>query len=332
MFGAPASSPFALILTASDDATADYVCERLIRTSFRFLRLDTDKSTSSLRVGYDLGGPQLITAEHRIKPGDINAVWFRRPGMVQAGQELQGALRDHCIEEWSEAIEGFLSHIPVPCWINHPSSNAGASHKLEQLTRAKGIGLRIPRSLVTQDPNEAREFWRACGESIIVKPLSGGYLPGAPADGPLLIYTNAVSSSDIAGLSAVRQCPTFFQERVDKSEDVRVSVIDNNVIAVGMRVSDEQGRQRLDIRRNEMEDVTYSHLEVPQEVLGKLRSLTQSYGLRFAAIDMAITTAGDWCFFELNPNGQWAWLDFEAGTDIGKVLLEAFSRDPRAFG
>ena len=51
----------------------------------------------------------------------------------------------------------------------------------------------------------------------------------------------------------------------------------------------------------------------------------EHYELRFGAIDMVVSAAGDWYFLEINPNGQWAWLDMTAGTNIAASFLQAFS-------
>jgi hypothetical protein len=38
---------------------------------------------------------------------------------------------------------------------------------------------------------------------------------------------------------------------------------------------------------------------------------------------MAFTKDYKWVFFEVNPNGQWAWLDLEGVTDIASLLLKS---------
>jgi hypothetical protein len=43
--------------------------------------------------------------------------------------------------------------------MNHPSRNVQASHKVEQLTKAKSYGLCVPDTLVTQDPDKFRSFY-----------------------------------------------------------------------------------------------------------------------------------------------------------------------------
>ena len=74
-----------------------------------------------------------------------------------------------------------------------------------------------------------------------------------------------------------------------------------------------------------MLDVTYSKIELPSQVREDLLNLLRHYRLRFAAIDMAVSTLGEWFFFEINPNGQWAWLDSCANTRIADSFVRVFS-------
>lgn len=53
----------------------------------------------------------------------------------------------------------------------------------------------------------------------------------------------------------------------------------------------------------------------------------QSYGLRFGAIDMLRTTASEYVFLEVNPNGQWAWLDMAGATDSREHLIAALTSE-----
>jgi glutathione synthase/RimK-type ligase-like ATP-grasp enzyme len=76
---------------------------------------------------------------------------------------------------------------------------------------------------------------------------------------------------------------------------------------------------------NNMDDVAYRPIRLPIEIREHLKNLLRQYELRFAAIDMAVTTKGEWVFFEVNPNGQWAWLDLAGVTNIAASFIDRFS-------
>ena len=59
-----------------------------------------------------------------------------------------------------------------------------------------------------------------------------------------------------------------------------------------------------------------------EETSRRLRLLTETFGLRFAAIDLAVEEDGQYVFFEINPNGQWAWIEQITGQPIAAALAD----------
>jgi hypothetical protein len=314
-----------LIITNSGDVTADYLCGRLDEHSIGFQRLDTDRCLDQVVLSYSISTPVLRCEAQEWAAGDFAHVWFRRPLPLRLGIEMEDAERSHTLAEWSEALEGFLGHIPLKAWMNHPSCNVRASHKMEQLTRAASFGLAVPPTIVSQDADRVRSFWTECDGRMIVKPLASGYVERQSPSDDTVIYANRVPESALGDLSLVSRCPTLFQQELVKRLDVRLCVVDDRVVASGL-VAKERGEQRLDIRRRNMRDVSYVQVEPPPDVELALLGLVRSYGLRFAAVDMAVAEDGRWFFFEINPNGQWAWLDISGGFDVGQLFVQSFSR------
>lgn len=311
-----------LVLTNSKDATADYLCNLLSNRGGNFLRINTDTIARSVRLRYakDI---ELWQNGRPISPKDISAVWLRRPEPIVCGP-ASSPESGHCSEEWAEALEGFLAPIPFERWVNHPTANARAGHKIDQLAQARQLGLSVPKTIVTQDADELRAFYEQCQRRIIVKPLSSGYIERLSARDDTLIYTNRVGRSQLTRRQLLGRCPTLFQEEIVKSTDVRVCIIDGKFYSVALAATDEHGAQRVDVRRNNMRDVDYKALTLPARIKRLTKTLVESYRLRFAAVDYVVDMNGDWFFLEINPNGQWAWLDLEAGTSIGKGLISAF--------
>ena len=140
-----------------------------------------------------------------------------------------------------------------------------------------------------------------------------------------LIYTNRVLDEHMKDLTDLSVCPAFFQQFVQKAYDVRITTVDAEMHAVALFAADKAGVQRCDVRRNNMSDVTYKVIELPENVKQGIRNLMKTYSLRFSAVDMAVTNCGEWYYFEVNPNGQWAWLDQSAGTRISGSFINSFT-------
>lgn len=313
-----------LVLTNSGDATADYLLSRLTEASVPFVRLDTDSALDHITVSYKPGKPSLQLEGRWFEPDDFSAVWYRRPERLLS-ERIPDTPEGKCVlDEWSESLEGFFAHIPRTRWMNYPADNALASRKLEQLSLAQQLGLTIPDTIVTQDSMVLTNFFSKHRGKVIVKPLGRAYIERPEGDNDSLIYTNTVSECDLHDLADLANCPTLFQQAILKRSDVRITFVDGAIHAVEL-IARDHGHQRCDIRRNNMVDVAYHPIHLPDEVSSKLRRLVSHYRLRFAAIDMAVAEDEKWYFFEVNPNGQWAWLDLCGGATIFESFIASFS-------
>lgn len=305
-----------LILTNRSDATADYLCEQYL-SGVPFIRINTD-DLRTISIHFDGGVFSLRHGNVTVSPDDIVGVWYRRPGrLVPPVEHPEFAVNQFIIEEWTEAIESFLEAIPFARWMNHPCSNVRASRKLHQLQAATRASLRIPVTHLTSSNTEARRLMERHGH-LVTKPLGSGVLQRE--SGFTQIYTSEVSAIALE-LDRRTGCPTLYQERIRKSADVRVTVVDAEMFAVGISSLDTRGEQVLDIRQG-MSAATarYFEIDIPMDVMRGIREIMTLYHLRFGAFDFAIDHDGNWVFFEVNPNGQWAWLDLEAGLSIGRTI------------
>ena len=309
-----------LILTNSKDATADYLVTILRRHGQRLVRWDTDSLVDRIRVAYSIGAPTVFWDGHWYRPEDFTVVWNRRPERLKHSPLEAMPEGRFILDEWSEALEGFLSHIAPARWVNHPSSNAMAAHKLGQLTIARTLGFAVPDTLVTQESEELREFYGRHSGTIIVKPLSRGYVERTGNEADSLIFTNRVLEEHLANLDDLSSCPTLFQEFIPKLADIRLTVVDADYHPVELKAEDD-GVQRCDIRRDNMQDVRYQEISLPDEVYSRVRMLMGHYRLRFGAIDFAVANDGRWYFLEINPNGQWAWMDLEGASNIASSFV-----------
>ena len=313
-----------LILTNSHDATADYLVTVMDQHGINYLRFDTDTCISRSSFKFEEGQPFLQFDGVWYQPDQFMNVWYRRPERLKHGPVDDSPEGKLILDEWAEALEGFFANIHLTKWMNHPSCNVAASHKIEQLTRAKRFGFSVPETLVTQDGGKLRDFFARHNEMVIVKPMAGGHVERPEGETDTLIYTNRVSADQLANLEDLASCPTLFQQLIEKSGDVRITVVGKSIHAVELIAKEPDGSQRCDIRRNNMDDVSYRAVTLPQAVTASVERLMNHYNLRYAAIDMAIGKDGKWYFFEVNPNGQWAWLDLAGGMNIASSFVKEF--------
>ncbi len=163
-------------------------------------------------------------------------------------------------------------------WINRPARDATASHKPYQLALAQRLGLDVPVTLMTSDPEEARAFWDSCNGDVIYKQFIA--LPEAWSETRKLGAAERQVSD-----AAIRVAPVIFQRRVRAAADLRVTVIGDEVFAAAV---DVRGLEYdVDVRLNL--NARYVAHCLPDEVAAKLRGLMRRLDLVYGAIDMLLT-------------------------------------------
>jgi glutathione synthase/RimK-type ligase-like ATP-grasp enzyme len=212
-------------------------------------------------------------------------------------------------------------------WVNNPIAVGGASYKPEQLARATRHGFSVPDSLITSDPTAAERFCVERNWRVIAKPIGHGEIRAEVPEADRLVYTNALDASNAAILERVRNCPTLFQSHLSKAVDLRITVVGAECVAVALH-SQEREHSHTDCRRDNMLQMRYSMATLPSGLADALINLTRSYGLYYAAIDMVLDPQGKYWFLELNPAGQWAWLEQEIGAPISDALIRCLTGVP----
>jgi hypothetical protein len=303
-----------LVLTASDDATANFLCTRLTDEAVRYVRLDTDCFADDGFVGFRDLESYVSIKEQKLSPNNITGVWYRRPRGVSISGPHSPAELTHVSREWGAALDSFLAAIPTERWMNHPAANVAAGHKLRMLTLANELGFHVPDSLVTHSELEARAFWRKHEGQVIVKPLSIGHVSDDAS-----AYTSKLSDDSLLEATLLARCPTLVQQRVD-GVDLRVTVVDQSIHALTMMASH---REFIDIRRHGLWKLKYNVIDIPPEVRRTILDMMNILGLRFGAFDF-ICDGGRWVFLECNPNGQWAWTDQLGVSQIATSFVESF--------
>lgn len=225
-------------------------------------------------------------------------------------------LTEWAIREGEEALAGlWRSHDAL--WVNHPDDNRRAEFKQNQLLRAKELGFVVPSTLVTNSGKAARAFAEEFSEPLVCKPLRlGRVIHGGEEK---LFMTSRIDPTLLGDLGEGRET-YLLQQLVEKRSDIRVTVIDGRSFAVEID-SQSDSDSMVDWRRGGTA-LRHSVHRLPDEISDLCVALCESYGLRFGAIDLALRPDGGYAFFEINPNGQWAWIEQLTGQPLAAALAD----------
>lgn len=311
-----------LLVTNRRDLTTDYVVRELKRRDLTFVRLNTEalgEATVLLRP--DRPQDDALEIEGQLlRIADVSAAYFRRPEPPKPAAQVQGpGDRAYCAGEWSAVLKTIIGKMSSR-WFNDPTAIVQAEDKPRQLSEALRLGMRVPQTLITNDPRQVRAF-SAGGRGCIVKPLRTALVEDGGA-GKVAFTTRLGSAGLTASDATLRAAPIILQHEVIKRYDVRVTVVRNRVFATAIHSQDHEETET-DWRRGVRPDLTHAVECLPQTVIDQCLALTESLGLGYGAIDLVRDREGDYWFLEINPNGQWAWIEERTGQPIAAAIVDA---------
>jgi glutathione synthase/RimK-type ligase-like ATP-grasp enzyme len=186
-------------------------------------------------------------------------------------------------------------------------------------------GLTTPTTLISNDPERATSFVEALGDTeCAIKPLIATRVDGE--DGARLPLTTILPRGH--ALDSVALSPSIFQPYIEKAYELRCVVMGERIFTAKL---DSQAHEstRTDWRASTVENEAVEHevFDLPEPVQAGLHRLMRSFGINFASIDMIVTPEGEFVFLDLNPNGQWLWLEEELGLPLVAGMADLLTRE-----
>ena len=303
-----------LVVTNRDDLTADWLIVEVQRRGAQYVRFNTEDYPQQAMIHWSVDDARLVLGACEIAAEDIRSVWFRRPvsPLLRPGLTVEEA--EWALRETSEALEGFWRTLDAR-WVSRPSLIRLADSKPLQLLDAVALGFDVPETEITNSASRVHALMERSQEGVVCKPLLNGRVRSS---GRSLLFTSIVPP---ALLDTLADEPHLFQALVPKRYDIRVTVIGDDVFAT--RIEPQPGSEiNVDWRRLRPEALSFGAETLPDDVAERCLRLVHHYGLAFGAIDLARRVDGGYTFFELNPNGQWAFVEHRTGQPLRARLAD----------
>jgi hypothetical protein len=325
-----------LIITNDHDEHASAVIEELQRRDVAVFRFHPEDfphaSTVSIEIRDGQIAGEIRTAHHRLAFDDVCAAWYRRSrNLFSEPPSMTSEKLDQYIRAQSNATLSALCDSLQTLWVSHPAQLRRAEVKAQQLVGASKAGLKTPLTLISNGPDDAAAFVKSLGDAeCAIKPLIA---MGVTNDqGYRLPLTTTLPSG--YALDSVALAPTMFQPYVDKACELRVVVIGEKIFCARLN-SQANEITRKDWRAGDWKgaELEQEVFTLPNDVAASIQRLMRSFGINFASIDMILTPSGEYVFLELNPNGQWLWLEIDLGLPLvcamADLLTTYHTREPR---
>lgn len=299
------------------DRVTELVCARLLACGYEFHLVDT----AVYPTGYDLAWrwrgsiPEGYIAGDgwRVELDELTGVYARYAG-PEARIQPEDIAPDLTPSLYAERDTGLAALFEdLPCTVVNRMAGGVSNHsKPLQGLHVRACGLLTPPTLVTSDPDAAREFYDRHGQEVIYKSLSG-----------IRSIVRRLSDEQLARLPLLRHGPSQFQAFIP-GDDVRVHTVGDQLFAT--RVVSEAVDYRY--ARREGKQVAMEPANLPPHVVRGCLELARRMDLLLAGIDLRETPDGEYYCFEVNPSPGFLYYEQATGQPISAALADLLHADP----
>ena len=304
-----------VILAPTQDLHATRVAQEIELLGETALVLSWLSAARGLRASLSYDGllaeaeVQSDDAGPTIRLRDVRAIWTRRPSppAIPAGV-IDPEHRRFARQEWQDLLEGMILTLGLDAMVVNPLPAQRAAVKPYQLAVAQRVGLRVPETLITSDPLRARRFIDKHQGQVVHKALTSPRFA--------FVDTRRWQDTDRVALDQLLTAPAIFQRLIDGPTDIRATIVGDEIHAAAIRTADSRAGiySRLDL------DVSTTACQLSEEITRQLQALMAALGLTFATVDLKVDDEGQSHFLELNPQGQFLYIEILTGLPISAAV------------
>lgn len=315
-----------LIITNKKDLTSDYLILRLDELNIPYTRLNTEDYLLKYQIEIDLSNNSVNSSINFfngdiVNIKDINGVFFKHTLKPNVSDEIPVDQRAFAERELIETMKSLFRLIDKKYWLNHPKYIYSANNKIEQLQFAANIGFNIPKTCISSDATTIHNFYNFNKGNLIAKAVKHGFYKSGKQ--VKVATTHKVEKNFIDNIGNYSNIPMILQEKIEKECDIRVTIVGNKVYAAAIHSQDYK-ETKTDWRLSDLYgiDLKYTKHNLPSKIIESCVKITDYFNLNYSAIDLIYTPKHEYYFLEMNPNGQWAWIEEKLGFPIRDSIIK----------
>ncbi|MDJ0662584.1 MAG: hypothetical protein QNJ42_24330 [Crocosphaera sp.] len=294
-----------LILGNASDAHAHHLNNALTEAGATVHYLDTHLFPRQIQLSWDpcsQKGSLILPTGFQLDFQAIKSVFWRSFHSVGI-PKLEDVHQQRIVfNDAMSALRVMMKACPAR-WINSWQAYQFHKEKPLQLQTIYQLGVAIPDTLITNNPQEVIQFVNS-HPKVIFKPIYGG--------SHTQIVTDALL--EIKRLSlALKIAPITLQTYIPGT-NVRSYVIDDCVYSAEIRSG------ALDFREDA--NAQLIPIELPSMIKQQCLSIAEALFLKWTAIDWRLTPSGDYVFLEANPSPMFLHFENNTGFPITQRLVE----------
>jgi glutathione synthase/RimK-type ligase-like ATP-grasp enzyme len=310
-----------LIISSSIDYSTDIICYRLKEAGKNYFRLNRDElSKHKIEISLEecTMTIEIEGKSYFISNKDLKSIYFRAPVFQRySGKKTYNLMEQLEVNQWNSFIRNLIIFDNAR-WINNPVNTYQAENKLLQLKYAQQCGLNIPKTIVSNHFSNNISY----EQEYIVKSIDTALFYDQNIKKEMFTYATIIKGNELQNYD-LHLAPIFIQELITQKIDYRVTVIGNTLFPI--KIKHHGAGVEGDWRKIKF-DLEYETFTLPEDVCDKLLKLMKMLRLEFAGIDLAISNDTIY-FIELNPTGEWGWLEQNTSTGISQEIIRHMEKD-----
>lgn len=274
-----------------------------------------------------------------IQKDNYDAIWYRRPAKPVLPDFLHADDVKNARQENLALTHNMWQVIfPNGRWINPVKGAENARSKLLQLKIATELRLKVPDTIISNDPRMIHAYIKKQHRKTIYKSLHP--MTWLNKKELRLAYTSLVSTEDLPSNKLLQCTPGIFQEKIDKQYELRITYFGDKYIAVKID-SQAHEQAQLDWRAAATHELSLEQVMLPEAIDLACRSLMEKLGIVFGCFDFIVTHDNEYYFLEVNEQGQFLWIEevnpeikmlqtfcnFISNEDYDNIALKKFAKD-----
>lgn len=298
-----------LIISSDYDKTVEYIYNKF-KENISFYIFNINKFYD-YEVEIDNSGWRITNKDGvSIKNTEVYSIYYRKPRtpILDEYNEIDKIIIQNDI---ITIIHGIVNDFEGRV-ITKPKILKVVENKVYQLLYARKNKIRIPNSLIGNSSHKLKE--NENGGQSIIKPITKGRIEYK--DEVVLFQTELFNDWD----ANIIDTPIYIQEYIEKNFEVRVTVVENEIFAVRIDT-----KNKIDWRKD-YENHKYTIIDIPIEIKEFILKCMNDFEISFGAFDFIVNQKDEWIFLEVNPNGQWLWLENELNLKISDKIISMLIR------
>lgn len=314
-------SPKVLILTKKIDIESDLLGIQLLKNGIDYLKVTEEDIPLNFHIEFKIGKHNdflLRLGNRKFNPGEIKIVLFRYFDPKFLHYSSRGVTQMYSAQQWYQAF----NCLPIALnalWINHPQRTFESENRLNQLLVAQQLGFRTPETLITNQMEAATKFFKRCSRSTIVKVLHHHEIYLNQRSYRFL--TNNIEASHLSKFNELTYAPVIFQKKIENDSEIRVTVVNDKTFSCRLSTIKEK-RNFSDLHEIREKELKFSEINLSKKMEKLCIKLNRRLGLQVSSIDFVQAKNGELYFLEINPIGDWNWIEKHTNLQITKSIFD----------